>query len=247
MSSNHSVAFVQGGSRGIGKAIVEALHHAGIAVAFTYQKSKEQADSIVHALQKPDAPISILAIQADSADEQALKNAIQQAQSAFGHINFVINNAGYLALSTIDQVDTMEFDKTIAINVRSLMITSREALPYMPNGGRIINIGSVNAERIPFEGGAIYGMSKAAVVGLTKGMARDLAPRQITVNNIQPGPINTDMNPDTGEFADALKQFLPIGRYGKVEEIASLIMWLISPNAGYMTGSSINMDGGFTI
>ena len=223
MSSNHSVAFVQGGSRGIGKAIVEALHHAGIAVAFTYQKSKEQAD------------------------EQALQVAIQKTVKAFGQINFVINNAGYLALSTIDQIDTAEFDKTIAINVRSLMITSREALPYMPNGGRIINIGSVNSERIPFEGGAIYGMSKAAVVGLTKGMARDLAPRQITVNNIQPGPINTDMNPDTGEFADALKQFLPIGRYGKAEEIASLVMWLISPEAGYMTGSSLNMDGGFTI
>ena len=247
MSSNHSVAFVQGGSRGIGKAIVEAFHHAGIAVAFTYQKSKEQADAMVHALQKPDHPASILAIQADSADEQALQAAIQKTVKAFGHINFVINNAGYLALSTIDQIDTAEFDKTIAINVRSLMITSREALPYMPNGGRIINIGSVNSERIPFEGGAIYGMSKAAVVGLTKGMARDLAPRQITVNNIQPGPINTDMNPDTGEFADALKQFLPIGRYGKAEEIASLVMWLISPEAGYMTGSSLNMDGGFTI
>lgn len=175
------------------------------------------------------------------------KLPFKKTVKAFGHINFVINNAGYLALSTIDQIDTAEFDKTIAINVRSLMITSREALPYMPNGGRIINIGSVNSERIPFEGGAIYGMSKTAVVGLTKGMARDLAPRQITVNNIQPGPINTDMNPDTGEFADALKQFLPIGRYGKAEEIASLVMWLISPEAGYMTGSSLNMDGGFTI
>lgn len=247
MSSNHFVAFVQGGSRGIGKAIVEALHHSGICVAFTYQKSKEHADAIVHTLQKPHQPISILAIQADSADEQALKLAIQQTAQTFGHINIVINNAGYLALSTIDHIETEEFDKTIAINVRSLMITSREAIPHMPNGGRIINIGSVNAERIPFEGGAMYGMSKAAVVGLTKGMARDLAPRQITVNNIQPGPINTDMNPDTGEFADALKQFLPIGRYGKAEEIASLVMWLISPAAAYMTGSSLNMDGGFTI
>jgi len=138
-----------------------------------------------------------------------------------------------------------DFARTLAVNVRSVFVATQEAAKHMQEGGRVINIGSTNADRMPFAGGGVYAMSKSAIVGLTKGLARDLGPRGITVNNVQPGPVDTDMNPDSGEFADTIKGFMAIPRYGKTEEIASFVAYLAGPEAAYITGASLTIDGGF--
>ncbi|MFT3795610.1 SDR family oxidoreductase [Flavobacterium sp.] len=139
-----------------------------------------------------------------------------------------------------------DFDKTINVNVRAAFVAIKAAAKHLTKGGRIINIGSINADSMPFQGGGVYAMSKAAIQGMTRGFARDFGPLGITINNIQPGPVNTDMNPETGEFADYLKNFLSVGRYGQVEEIAGLAAYLAGPEAGYINGASLNIDGGFT-
>ncbi|MBS0975099.1 SDR family oxidoreductase, partial [Serratia rubidaea] len=186
-----------------------------------------------------------LAIKADSADAEALRRAVQQAAQHFGKLDILVNNAGVFAMGGIEELPLDDLDRMLAINVRSVFIASQEAARHMNDGGRIIHIGSTNAERVPFGGGAAYAMSKSALVGLTKGMARDLGPRGITVNNVQPGPVDTDMNPDDGEFAAQLKQLMALDRYGKDEEIAGFVAYLAGPEAGFITGASLTIDGGF--
>ncbi|WP_353154309.1 3-oxoacyl-ACP reductase family protein [Herminiimonas fonticola] len=237
------VAFVQGGSRGIGAAIVKRLARDGAAVAFTYVSSPDKANEVVYAIQQNGG--RALAIKADSSDATAVRQAIDQAAATFGGIDILVNNAGVLALGTIEDFKLDDFDRTIAVNVRSVFVATQEALRHMGEGGRIITIGSTNADRMPFQGGAAYAMSKSAIVGLTKGLARDLGARGITVNNVQPGPVDTDMNPAEGEFAETLKGLMAIGRYGKTEEIASFVAYLAGPEAGYITGASLTIDGGF--
>ena len=237
------VAFVQGGSRGIGAAIVKRLARDGAAVAFTYVSSLDKANEVVYAIQQNGG--RALAIKADSSDTTAVRQAIDQAAATFGGIDILVNNAGVLALGAIEDFKLDDFDRTIAVNVRSVFVATQEALRHMGEGGRIITIGSTNADRMPFQGGAAYAMSKSAIVGLTKGLARDLGPRGITVNNVQPGPVDTDMNPAEGEFAETLKGLMAIGRYGKTEEIASFVAYLAGPEAGYITGASLTIDGGF--
>ena len=237
------VAFVQGGSRGIGAAIVKRLARDGAAVAFTYVSSPDKANEVVYAIQQNGG--RALAIKADSSDTTAVRQAIDQAAATFGGIDILVNNAGVLALGAIEDFKLDDFDRTIAVNVRSVFVATQEALRHMGEGGRIITIGSTNADRMPFQGGAAYAMSKSAIVGLTKGLARDLGPRGITVNNVQPGPVDTDMNPAEGEFAETLKGLMAIGRYGKTEEIASFVAYLAGPEAGYITGASLTIDGGF--
>ena len=151
-----------------------------------------------------------------------------------------------LAFGPLEDFTQEDFDRTLAVNVRSVFIATQEAARHMGEGGRIINIGSTNAERIPIAGGGPYAMSKAALVGLTKGLARDLGPRGITINNVQPGPVDTDMNPANSEFADSLIGFMALDRYGRVEEIASFVAYLVGPEAGYITGASLTIDGGFS-
>lgn len=168
------------------------------------------------------------------------------AAETFGRLDILVNNAGVLALGSVDDFSLADLDRTLAVNVRSVFVATQAAVRHMQEGGRVITIGSTNAERIPFAGGAAYAMSKAALVGLTKGLARDLGPRGITVNNVQPGPVDTDMNPDNSDFAGTLKGLMALPRYGKAEEIASFVAYLAGPEAGYITGANLTIDGGFS-
>ena len=247
MTTQHSLqgkaAFVQGGSRGIGAAIVQRLAREGASVAFTYVSSDDKAQALVKSIEAGGG--KALAIKADSADESSVRTAIDNAAKAFGKIDILVNNAGVLAFGEIDALTIDDFDRSIAINVRSVFVASQQAARHMPDGGRIITIGSVNADRMPFQGGAVYAMSKSAIVGLTKGLARDLGPRGITVNNVQPGPVDTDMNPADGEMADGMRSYMALNRYGKDSEIASFVAYLSGPEAGYITGANLTIDGGF--
>ncbi|QXH37158.1 3-oxoacyl-ACP reductase family protein [Pseudomonas muyukensis] len=237
------VALVQGGSRGIGAAIVRRLARDGAKVAFTYVSSATVAQALV--TQINDNGGQALALRADSADASAVQQAVADTAQAFGGLDILVNNAGVLAVAPVAEFDLGEFDRLLAVNVRSVFVATQAAVQHMGQGGRIINIGSTNAERMPFAGGAPYAMSKSALVGLTKGLARDLGPQGITVNNVQPGPVDTDMNPASGAFADSLIPLMAIGRYGQVDEIASFVAYLAGPEAGYITGASLLADGGF--
>ncbi len=228
------VAFVQGGSRGIGAAIVRRLAAEGASVAFTYVSSADKSRALAAELEGAGA--SILALHADSAD----------AAARFGRIDILVNNAAVLALGSVEELPLADFERTLAINVRSVFVATQAAVKHMGDGGRVISIGSTNAERMPFAGGATYAMSKSALVGLTKGLARDLGPRGITVNNVQPGPVDTDMNPDDGDFAEVLKGLMALPRYARSEEIASFVAYLAGPEAAYITGASLTIDGGFS-
>lgn len=238
------VAFVQGGSRGIGAAIVKRLVLEGAKVAFTYVSSAERAKALVSNVIAANG--QALAIKADSSDAAAVQQAIRTAAEHFGRLDILVNNAGVLAWGNTEELTLEQLDHTLAINVRSVFVASQEASRHMIDGGRIINIGSTNAERIPVAGGALYAMSKSALVGLAKGMARDLGPRAITVNNVQPGPVDTEMNPADGDGADYLKGLMALGRYGKAEEIAGFVAYLAGPDASFITGASLTIDGGFS-
>ncbi|MDG9883201.1 3-oxoacyl-ACP reductase FabG [Pseudomonas sp. GD04058] len=247
MSTQHNlsgkVALVQGGSRGIGAAIVKRLAEQGAAVAFTYVSSQNVAEQLQNEIRQGGG--KALALKADSADAAAVQQAVDLAAGHFGRLDILVNNAGVLALGDVAEFSLEDFDRTLAVNVRSVFVATQAALRHMGQGGRIINIGSTNAERMPFSGGAPYAMSKSALVGLTRGLARDLGPRGITINNVQPGPVDTDMNPADSEFADTLIGLMAIGRYGHVEEIAGFVAYLAGPEAAYITGASLTIDGGF--
>ncbi|GLO52788.1 Cyclic-di-GMP-binding biofilm dispersal mediator protein [compost metagenome] len=247
MSKQHTlegkVALVQGGSRGIGAAIVRRLAREGAQVAFTYVSSAGPAQALAEEITENGG--KALALRADSADAAAVQLAVDDTVKAFGRLDILVNNAGVLAVAPVTEFDLADFDHMLAVNVRSVFVASQAAARYMGQGSRIINIGSTNAERMPFAGGAPYAMSKSALVGLTRGMARDLGPKGITVNNVQPGPVDTDMNPASGEFADSLIPLMAIGRYGEADEIASFVAYLAGPEAGYITGASLTVDGGF--
>jgi 3-oxoacyl-[acyl-carrier protein] reductase len=237
------VALVQGGSRGIGAAIVKRLVADGASVAFTYASSAAKAQALQDEIIASGG--KALAILADSADAKAVQQAVASTVESFGQLDILVNNAGVLAIASLEDFDLDDFDRTLAINVRSVFVASQAAARHMGSDGRIINIGSTNADRMPFAGGAVYAMSKSALIGLAKGLARDLGPRGITVNNVQPGPVDTDMNPADGEMAPAMLGFMALQRYGKSEEIASFVAYLAGPEAGYITGSSLTIDGGF--
>ncbi len=237
------VAFITGGSRGIGAAIAKRLAREGADVAITYASAKEKAEEVVRAIEAEGR--RGLALRADSADELALRDAIAVTANTLGRLDVLVNNAGVATMAPLDQFSLADFDRMFAVNVRAVFVACQEAARHMTAGGRIISIGSVNADRMPFPGGAPYAMSKAAVAGLTRGLARDLGPRGITVNTVQPGPVDTDMNPASGEFAKLLKGLTALGRYGRDEEIAAFVAHLAGPEAGYVTGASLTIDGGF--
>ncbi|AJP58524.1 oxidoreductase [Pandoraea vervacti] len=237
------VAFVTGGSRGIGAAIVQRFADDGAAVAFTYNGSKAAAQTLVARIR--NAGGRALALQADVADAQALTRAVDDAAREFGKVDILVNNAGVFSMGNIAELELQEFERVLNVNVRAVFVAAKAALAHMGEGGRIINIGSCNAERVPFPDFATYAMTKSALVGLVKGMARDLGPRGITVNNVQPGPTNTDMNPAAGEFAPAMHDLMAIKRHGRPEEVAGMVAYLASEAAGFVTGASLTIDGGF--
>ena len=236
-------ALVTGGSRGIGAAIVLRLAKEGASVAFTYSSSTEQASSLVEQIAKNGG--KALAIKADAADQAAVRAAVQQAAEHFGKIDILVNNAGIIVLGPITEIKDTDFQRILAVNVHSVFTATQEAVLHMPEGGRIIHIGSVNSDRMPFAGGSVYALTKGAIFSFTKGLARDLGPRNITVNNIQPGPIDTDANPANGPFAETMLGLMALKRYGKAEEIAGMVSYLAGPEAAYITGASLLIDGGF--
>ncbi len=237
-------ALVTGGSRGIGAAIVKRLAGEGAHVALTYVSKPDQANETVKAAQA--FGVKALAIQANSADANAVIAAVERTVQELGGIDILVNNAGIAVIAPIDDYRLEDFDRILAVNVRAVFVATQAAVKHMQAGGRIINVGSCNAERIPFAGGGVYGMSKAALVGLVKGLARDLGPRGITINNVQPGPVDTDLNPANADFAKMSIQFMALPRYAVGEEIASLVAYLASSEAAYVTGASLAIDGGYT-
>ncbi len=235
-------ALVFGGSRGIGAASVARLASEGFSVAFTYAASADKAEALAATIHAQGG--ETLAIQADSADPAAIRAAAGQAAARFGPISLVLVNAGVYRSATIEDVSLDDLDLMLAVNVRGVYLSIQAALPHMVDGGRIITIGSNVAIRTGFAGSSVYQMTKGAVAAMVKGVALDLAPRRITVNNIQPGPTETDI---TADALDMLANLSPLRRVGKPEEIAGLVAYLAREEAGYITGTSLTIDGGFTL
>ena len=236
-------ALVTGASRGIGAAIARRLAKEGAEVAITFSSSPERAQQVIDEI--VEAGGKAIAIQADAADQTAVRAAVQRAADEFGKIDILVNNAGILGLGPIAAYDPDQFEKVLSVNVRSVFTAIHESLQHMPDGGRIITIGSVNSDRMPFQGGSVYALTKGAVASFTKGLARDLGERNITVNNIQPGPVDTEANPASGPFADTMLGLLALKRYAHADEIAAMAAYLAGPEAGYITGASLLIDGGF--
>ena len=238
-------ALVTGGSRGIGAEIVRRLAADGAAVAFTYGASATEAEKL--AAEVAGSGGTAVAIQADSGDPEQVATAIDESVAQLGGLDILVSNAGVAYIGDVESLTMEQFDRLVAINVKGVFAAIQRAIPHLGSTGRIINIGSINADRVPGPGLSIYAMSKAAVAGLTRGLARELGPRGITVNNIQPGPVATEMNPEVGEFADSLRAVMALGRYGQPRDIASVVSYLAGPEAAYVTGANWNVDGGFTV
>lgn len=238
-------ALITGGARGIGAAIAKRLAADGADVVITFAGNQQAADQTVAAIKA--AGRKGAAIKADAGTPAEAAKSIGDAVAAIGKIDILVHNAGVADFAPIADEDPASFDRMFAINVDGVYHGTKAAIPHLNDGGRIIVIGSVNAHSMPVQGGAVYGATKAAVAGLARGWARDLGPRGILVNVIQPGPIDTDLNPADGPFAGVLTPLTALGRYGKVEEVASLAAFLASDEASYITGATIDIDGGFTI
>jgi 3-oxoacyl-[acyl-carrier protein] reductase len=233
-------ALVTGGSRGIGAAIVRRLTADGAQVGFTYSSAKDHADTVAGAT-------GALAVQADSSDHEAVRAAVSRTTEHFGGLDILVNNAGVAHAAPIVDFPLEEFDRLIAVNVRGVFSAVQAAAPHLGHGGRIITIGSAIVDRVPHPAASVYALSKAAVAGLTRGLARELGPRGITVNTVHVGPTTTDMNPDSGPHAESLKQLMPVGHYGEPADIASAVAYLASPEARFVTGTNWNVDGGVAV
>ncbi|WP_158798254.1 SDR family NAD(P)-dependent oxidoreductase [Pedobacter sp. L105] len=239
-------ALVTGGSRGIGAGIVKKLAAEGADVAFTYvsESSAEKADAIVAELVKNGT--KALAIYADSGNPKSIAAAVKKAADSFGKLDILVSNAGIIVLGPIEQADELEeqYDRQLDINVRAIPAAVRAASKIMGDGGRIVIIGSTSGSSVGSPTATDYGATKAAAAAYARGYAWDLGAKGITVNVIQPGPVATDMNPDEGPLADYFKSKNALKRYGTVEEIAALVNFLVSAEAGFITGATINIDGG---
>ncbi|WP_296948163.1 3-oxoacyl-ACP reductase family protein [uncultured Massilia sp.] len=239
---NDKIALVTGGSRGIGAAIVRRLAADGATVAFTYASAADRARLLADELEAAGA--RVLALRADSGDPDAVRGAVAATVEAFGRIDILVNSAGILVHKPLADTTLEDFERITAVNVRALFVATQAVLPHMGDGGRIVNIGSMAADRAGGPGAALYAMSKAAVAGLTRGLARDLGPRGITVNDVQPGPTETDIVADEGVRA-YLRTQIPVGRMGRDSEIAGLVAYLVRPEAAFVNGAMLTIDGGF--
>jgi 3-oxoacyl-[acyl-carrier protein] reductase len=237
-------ALVTGASRGIGAAIALALADRGADVAITYLTSSDRASEIVHEIEARGA--RGLSIQADSGDPDAVARSVEYTVAEFGGLDILVNNVGNAYFGTFADMSLADVDKLLAVNLRSAMLATQAALPHLGDGGRIITTGSNAAERGPFPGIAAYAATKSALSGLTRHLARELGPQGITVNLVQPGPVNTDLNPDDGsELSLKNRQLTSIGRYGQPSDIAAVVAFLASPASSFMTGSIVTADGGY--
>jgi len=236
------VALVTGGSRGIGAAIAKRLAADGAKVAITYAQGADAAASVVKAIEKDGG--KAIAIQADAADAEAVKGAVEKTVAAFGGIDVLVNNAGVAIPKRFEETTLEELNRVIDINVRGVFVATQAALKSMRDGGRIINIGSCVGERLLTPGLVPYSATKGAVKMFTQGLSREVGSRGITVNNIQPGPIDTDLNPAAGDWAAPQIANTALGRYGHVEDVASLVAFVAGPEAAYITGASLTVDGG---
>ena len=238
------VALITGGSRGIGAAIARRLAEDGADVVFSYAGSSERAEQVAREVEGNG--VRSFAVKADQADVEQVGHLVRSAHGRFGRLDILVNNAG-LSLSGVvgdPAADLLAFDRQFAINVKGVATAVRAAVPLLADGGRIISIGTVFATRSPLPGWGDYSASKAAVAAYTRAWARDLGPRGITVNVVQPGPINTEMNPETSGHASILSQMTALGRYGQPAEIAGAVSFLAGPDAGYITGATLDVDGG---
>ena len=241
-SLSGKVALVTGASRGIGAAIAKRLAADGATVAFTYSKGKEPADAVVKAIEQNGG--KAMAIQADASDADAVKKAVEKTISSFGRLDVLVNNAGTIIPKPFEETTLEEFDRVFAVNVRGTFVATHEALKHLKSGGRIIMIGSCVGERILTPAMSPYAATKGAIKMFTQALARELGERGITVNNVQPGPIDTDLNPASGDWADSQVVNVPLKRYGKVEEVASLVSFIAGPESSYITGANLTVDGG---
>ena len=236
------VAVVTGGSRGIGAAITKRLAADGASVALTYTKGADAAASVVKEIE--DRGGKAIAIQADAADADAVKAAVEKAVATFGRLDVLVNNAGTAIPKPFEETTLEEMDRVIDINIRGVFVATQAALKHMHEGGRIISIGSSVGERVAAPGLVPYAGTKGAVKMFTQALAREIGNRGITVNNVQPGPIETDLNPATGDWAVPQKAATALNRYGQVDEIAAMVAFVAGPEASYITGANLTVDGG---
>jgi NAD(P)-dependent dehydrogenase (short-subunit alcohol dehydrogenase family) len=228
-------ALVTGASRGIGAAIALALAERGADVAITYERSAERAADVVRAIEGQGR--RGLAIQADSADAAAVKRSVETAAAELGGLDILVNNAGIARGGPVTEMSLADIDALLAVNIRSVVLASQAAIPHLGEGGRIISIGSCLGERVPFPGVTVYSMTKSALLSFTRGLARELGPQGITVNLVQPGSTDTDMNPSNGEQSDLQRAMTALGHYGRPEDIAAAVAFLASPAARQITGT----------
>jgi len=237
------VALVTGGSRGIGAATAQRLAQAGATVALTYVKSADKAHAVAKEIEAAGG--KALVIKADNSDPAQAVDAVEQTAAELGGLDILVNNAGIVEMGPLEAMTAEALDRLWNVDVKSVFLASQAAARHMTEGGRIITIGSTLAERAPMPGTTIYSMAKAALIGMTKGLARDLGPRGINALVINAGAVDTDLNPADGPAGDALRSFTPLGRYATAQEIAEVVAQLAGPAGVYITGTSITVDGGF--
>src|SRR6201994_691303 len=238
----NKVALVTGGSRGIGAAVAKRLAAEGASVAITYAKDAGAASTVVNAIEQGGG--KAIAIQADAANVDAIKAAVEKTVSTFGGLDVLVNNAGTAIPKTFEETTLEEMDRILDINVRGVFVTTQAALKHMKEGGRIIMIGSAVGERVQTPGLVPYSATKGAVKMFTQGLSREVGSRGITVNNVQPGPIDTDLNPASGDWAKPQKAATALDRYGHVDEIAAMVAFVAGPESSYITGANLTVDGG---